>query len=257
VNGANGTIAPNTAQTVNDGATTIFTLTPSSGFHIASVAGTCGGTLTGSSYTTNAVTVDCTVIASFAQTTHVVTPSVNGGNGAIAPNTTQTVNDGATTSFTLTPSSGFHIAGVAGTCGGTLTGSSYTTNAVTADCTVIASFAVNPLVFTTQPADVSRGHALGTVVVTEQDGSGNTIIDNSSSVDLTIAACGGSVDLGSVAMVNGVATLTSAQVFYTQTSTPGLQINATTGTLNGTSQFFDVLPNTDLVFADGYEGCRL
>ncbi|WP_220484385.1 beta strand repeat-containing protein, partial [Dokdonella fugitiva] len=143
VSGGNGTISPSTPQTVNHGATTSFTLTPNANFHVANVAGTCGGNLVGNTYTTNAVTADCTVIASFAIDTHVVTPSVSGGNGAIAPSTPQTVNHGATTSFTLTPNANYHIGSVTGTCGGNLAGNVYTTNAVTADCTVIASFAID------------------------------------------------------------------------------------------------------------------
>ncbi len=75
-------------------------------------------------------------------TTHVVTP-VAGPNGSIAPSTPQTVNDGSTTAFTVTPDSGFQIDTVTG-CGGSLAGNTYTTGPITADCTVNASFAAIP-----------------------------------------------------------------------------------------------------------------
>jgi len=75
--------------------------------------------------------------------THTVTPSVGTPSGTIDPAAAQTIDDGDTASFTLTPASGFHIDTVGGTCGGTLAGNSYTTDAVTADCTVIANFAAN------------------------------------------------------------------------------------------------------------------
>src|SRR6185295_10968633 len=220
----NGSITPNTPQSVNHGSTTAFTVTPNANNHIVNVTGTCGGTLVGNTYTTNAVNADCTVIANFAIDTHTVTPSVT-GNGSIAPNTPQTVNHGATTAFTVTANANNHLVNVTGTCGGTLVGNTYTTNAVNADCTVIVNFAVNVLVFTTQPTDVSRGNLLNTVVVTEQDGSGNTISDNAT-VTFTINACGGPLTLGSVAMVNGVATLNAGQHFYTLGS--GLTIAAST-----------------------------
>ncbi len=249
-----GSISPNTPQTVNSGATTAFTLTPNASNHIVNVTGTCGGTLVGNTFTTAAVTANCTVIANFAIDTFTVTPSVT-GNGSISPNTPQTVNSGSTTAFTLTPNASNHIVNVTGTCGGALVGNTFTTAAVTANCTVIANFALNVLVFTTQPSNVTRGQKLGTVVVTEQDGSGNTVLDNSSSVTFTITACGGPITLGSITMVNGVATLASNQRFYTIAS--GLQINAGTGMLNGTSQTFNVLADANYVFADGYEGCRL
>ena len=291
-----GSITPATPQTVNDGATATFTLAADAGFHIDSVGGTCGGTLTGSSFETDPVTADCTVIANFAAdsgadivcaaanhpveqtfsgtyvrwedgtfsdgtsvpnanfnpygttnlsffwpnsgagnagvgtgtgwsvlsvgdvvgsaspfststgaasnwtvgvdgylgfrfgcstatvcygyahltttagggfpatigdycwntagdpitvgsgvipTTWTVTPSVGTPSGTITPATPQTVNDGATTTFTLAADAGFHIDSVGGTCGGTLTGSSFQTAPVTADCTVIANFAAD------------------------------------------------------------------------------------------------------------------
>ena len=119
------------------------------------------------------------------------------------------------------------------------------------------AFAIAPgtprLVFSTEPADVALGSALGTIAVREDDGSGNTVPDNASSVDFTIAACGG-VDLGSVSMSNGIATLAVAQPFYTLAS--GLTIHASTGVLNGTSRAFNVVSG-ELLFDDGFEGCRL
>ncbi|MGH8299087.1 MAG: kelch repeat-containing protein [Steroidobacteraceae bacterium] len=50
------------------------------------------------------------------------------------------VNAGGTTTFTVTPKSGYIITGVIG-CDGTLSGNSYTTGAINANCTVTASFA--------------------------------------------------------------------------------------------------------------------
>jgi hypothetical protein len=158
-----GTIAPDTQQTINDGATTQFTLTPASGYHTDTVGGTCGGTLDSGTnvFTTAAITADCTVIANFAMdvaVTHLVTPSVGTDPswGTIAPDTAQTVNDGATTQFTLQPASGYHTDTVGGTCGGTLDGGTgvFTTNAVTADCSVVANFAADPVCTTGSAVEV-------------------------------------------------------------------------------------------------------
>jgi len=76
--------------------------------------------------------VDCSA------TSATVTPSA-GVNGSIDPSTPQTVSVGATTTFTVTPNAGFR-ATVGGTCGGSLVGTTYTTNMITVNCTVIASF---------------------------------------------------------------------------------------------------------------------
>lgn len=141
----NGTISPDTAQTVADGGTIDFALSAATGNHLVDVTGSCAGTLSGTTWTAGPITADCTVIANFAAdtpTTYTVTPSVTGA-GSISPNTAQTVNSGATATFALSATTGNHLVDVTGTCGGTLTGTSYTTNAVTQDCTVIANFAAD------------------------------------------------------------------------------------------------------------------
>jgi hypothetical protein len=73
---------------------------------------------------------------------HTVTPSA-GANGSISPNTAQTVTTGSTAQFTVTPNSGY-TGTVGGTCGGspsTATGAfTYTTNSISGNCTVSASF---------------------------------------------------------------------------------------------------------------------
>ena len=73
--------------------------------------------------------------------TYQVTPSIGfgSGHGTITPNTAQTVPQGSTTGFTVTADTGYS-ASVGGTCGGTLIVNTYTTDPVTANCTVIAGF---------------------------------------------------------------------------------------------------------------------
>src|SRR5690606_37295976 len=94
VGAGNGTITPDTPQTVAEGQSRSFTLMADAGFVIDNVGGTCGGTLVGNVYTTNPVMADCTVIANFVAGTApewTVTPSVGTGNGSISPDTPQSV----------------------------------------------------------------------------------------------------------------------------------------------------------------------
>jgi hypothetical protein len=137
----NGSITPSSPQTVNHASTAQFSVTPNSGY-TATVGGTCGGNLSGTTYTTNAITADCTVSATFSLATslltHTVTPSAS-ANGSITPSSPQTVNHASTVQFTVTPNSGYTTA-VGGTCGGYLSGTTYTTNAVNADCSVNVTF---------------------------------------------------------------------------------------------------------------------
>jgi hypothetical protein len=74
-----------------------------------------------------------------------VTPSATTANGRISPDVVQTVATGSRSVFTLIPNAGFVVSGVSGTCGGTLVGNTFTTNPITAACTVIAAFAAVPV----------------------------------------------------------------------------------------------------------------
>ena len=62
-------------------------------------------------YTFAAVSAAHTISASFAINTYTITPSA-GANGSISPATVQTVNYGATPSFTITPATGYYVADV-------------------------------------------------------------------------------------------------------------------------------------------------
>ncbi len=133
--GANGSISPG-AATVTSGGTASFSVTPDSGYEIDSISG-CGGTLSGTTYTTGTISSNCTITVSFAISTYTVSASA-GANGSISP-ASAVVAHGSTTSFTVTPDDGYKVASVSG-CGGTLSGNTYTTGPITGDCTVSASF---------------------------------------------------------------------------------------------------------------------
>ncbi|MEJ2622904.1 MAG: hypothetical protein P8163_22525, partial [Candidatus Thiodiazotropha sp.] len=61
-----GSLSPS-SQSVDLGNTANLTVTPDSGYTIATVTG-CSGSLSGTIYTTGSITADCTVSASFVQT---------------------------------------------------------------------------------------------------------------------------------------------------------------------------------------------
>src|SRR5262249_6369013 len=124
------------SATVSPGGTTTLTVTASSGYAISSVTG-CGGTLSGSTYTTGMITASCTVTASFVAQYAV---SATAGAGGMTSPARPTVNAGATTTLPVTPNSGYITATVTG-CGGTLAGTTYTTGTINAACAVTANFA--------------------------------------------------------------------------------------------------------------------
>jgi hypothetical protein len=141
INQASNGASTVTSVTVNGGANQSFTIAAATDYHILDLAvdGTSVGPL--ASYSFSSVGANHTIAASFAANAgnaFTVTPAA-GANGSIEPATAQAVSTGASTSFTLTPASGYRIASVTG-CGGTLTGSVYTTGAISGACSVAADF---------------------------------------------------------------------------------------------------------------------
>lgn len=136
--GEGGSISPAT-QNVAHGHTASFTLAPAIGYELDAVSG-CDGSLSGSTYTTGVITSACAVTASFALKQYSVTASAGEG-GTISP-AAQSVIHGETASFTVTPASSYSLDAVTG-CGGSVTDNTYTTGAITADCSISATFTLN------------------------------------------------------------------------------------------------------------------
>ncbi len=113
-------------------------------------------------------------VFTYISPTHTVTASV-GVNGSLDGSTPSpvTVNDGETTSFTFNADTNYHVASISG-CGGTeystpdnaVSSYTYTTGAITADCTVTAVFSINQ-------ADLAVSKTQSTTTVTAGGGAGN------------------------------------------------------------------------------------
>jgi hypothetical protein len=182
--GTNGTITPNTPQTVNSGSTTSFTITPNTGYQtVTPVGGTCGGTLTGNTYTTTAITAPCTVSPTFSTNQYTTSSTVTGGNGMAS--CTNSVNYGATSTCTITPSSGYRIATF--TDNGTdqkaaITGNSYSITAISANHTITATFeqipdSTPPTIIITDPPGNSTQTDVWQLTATASDNVGVTSVD--------------------------------------------------------------------------------
>ncbi|MCX7000560.1 MAG: LamG domain-containing protein, partial [Candidatus Sumerlaeota bacterium] len=109
--GANGSISPSGAVTVNYGADQGFTITPIAHYHVADVLVDSVSVGAVTSYTFLSVTTNHTIAASFAFDTYTITASA-GANGSISPSGAVTVNYGADQGFTITPIAHYHIADV-------------------------------------------------------------------------------------------------------------------------------------------------
>jgi hypothetical protein len=99
--GSGGMISPS-SQVVSSGASTSFTVRPDSGYRITEVSG-CGGSLSGTTYTTGLITGICTVSARFERETYTVTLNTAGGGvGQVSGGGSYTA--GSTVTLTATPS---------------------------------------------------------------------------------------------------------------------------------------------------------
>ena len=109
--GANGTIDPSGAVSVNYGADQTFTITPDANYHVADVLvdGSSVGAV--ASYTFTAVDADHTIDASFAIDTFTITATAGAG-GTIDPIGAVSVNYGSDQTVTITPDANYHVADV-------------------------------------------------------------------------------------------------------------------------------------------------
>ncbi len=138
--GVGGTINPSAPVTAANGATRVFTVSPNSGYS-ASVSGTCGGTLVGTTFTTSPITADCTVIATFVLASFAPDAPVIGVATA--------GNHQATVSFTAGNDGGSPITGYTASCGAFSAGGAASpltvtglTNGTSYNCSVTATNAI-------------------------------------------------------------------------------------------------------------------
>ena len=134
-----------TSQVVAHGGKASFYPKANTGFAAKSVQG-CGATMSSSIYGTSASTdvveANCTVTTTFV-TAYTVTASAGSGgtilNALYFGSSSSQVASGNTTQFYVTPSAGYGVDTISG-CGGSLSGSIYTTGVITGNCTITGTF---------------------------------------------------------------------------------------------------------------------
>ena len=138
--GANGTISPSGATTVNYGGSQTYTITPATGYGIANVTVDGSNVGTSSTYTFSTVSANHTISVSFYNYNITATA---GANGSISPSGVTSVAPGGSQSYTITPATGYSIANVTVDGSSVGTGSTYSFSSVTANHTISASFIIN------------------------------------------------------------------------------------------------------------------
>ncbi len=255
--GLSGTITPSTTQVINSGSNAVFTVTPNTGYHILNVR-VDGSTVTlpaTGQYTFTNVTANHTLTASFAINTYLITPTVTGANGTMSPTPTQTLNYGSNVTFTMTPSTGYHVRDVRvdGSSVGAVTEYAFTN--VTANHTITASFAINTYQIT--PSIGANGAITPSTVVTINYGATQvfTITANPTYHVESVMVDGAPATLGAFGRytftnVTANHTITASFTINTFLITPtaGLSGTITPNTPQvvnyGSSQVFTVTPDT-------------
>jgi uncharacterized repeat protein (TIGR02543 family) len=145
--GANGMITPLGVTTVNYGASQSYTITPNAHYHVATVK--VDGTLIGNptSYQFTNVSASHTIDVTFAVDTFTIT-STAGANGTITPFGTTTMNYGASQSYTLSPSTGYHVSVLAVDGSSVAIANPYVFSNVSASHTIDVTFAINTYTLT-------------------------------------------------------------------------------------------------------------
>jgi hypothetical protein len=140
--GSGGSISPSGAVTVNSGAKQAFTIAPNTGYHIVDVLVDSSPVGAVTSYPFADLIADHTISASFAIDTFTINAAVSGGHGLADP-AAQMVNSGASAAITITPDTGYHIAGITDNGKAVSITNPYVISEVTADRTVVVTFAIN------------------------------------------------------------------------------------------------------------------
>jgi flagellar hook assembly protein FlgD len=222
--GANGSISPSGIVSVNSGATSTFTMTPNTGYHVSDVLVDGASVGAVGSYTFTNVTANHTIAASFAINTYTITASA-GANGTISPSGVVSVNSGATTTFTITPNSGYHVSDVLvdGVSQGAIT--SYPFTNVTANHTIIASFAINTYTITASAGANGTISPSGIVSVNSGATATFTMTPNTSYHVSDV--------LVDILSAGAVTSYTFNNVITNHTISAVYSVNSTTTTVNG------------------------
>jgi len=150
--GANGAVTPTGVTYVNYGGSQTYTITPNTGYSVASVLvdGVSQGAIT--TYTFSTVQASHTISATFTINSYAIT-ATSGANGAVTPTGITYVNYGGSQTYTITPNSGYSVASVLvdGVSQGAI--KTYTFSNVQATHTISATFVAAPTVTGISPTN--------------------------------------------------------------------------------------------------------
>jgi hypothetical protein len=265
--GTGGTITPSGATVVSTGASQSYTVTPNTGYYLASLL--VDGTSVASnvaggapySYTFSSVSASHTIAATFGVRSYHITATA-GTNGSATPADTWVVYQGSQ-AMSFTPASGYQVSNV--TVDGTSLGavSSYSFNNVSADHTLSVTFGVATPKYTITSSAGANGTITPTATVNGGTSPAFTVTPNTGYyvigvvVDGTTVASnipsGGYTYTFSNLAANHTISATFGIRYYNLAATAGTGGSVTPGNswvLYNSTQTVTVTPNSGYKIAD-------
>jgi predicted ester cyclase len=260
---SNGTITPVGTTVVTYGGQQIYTIVPSTGYHISDVVidSVSKGVIAVDTFKN--VTRNHTIEAFYSINTFVITSSA-GANGSITPTPSATVNYGSSQHFSIVPNTGYHVDSLIVDGAKITSDTQYTFTNVTATHTIRASFTVNQYTITSSAGSNGAISPTPSVVVTYGANQHFSVKPNANyhvdsllvdgvpvTVDTqyTFTSVSANHTIRAVFAINKFTITSSAGSNGTISPTPSVSVNY------GFNQHFSIVPNTgyhvDSLIVDG------
>jgi hypothetical protein len=257
--GAGGSITPSGTVIINQGSNQTFNITPNTGYRISNVLVDNNSIGAVSTYTFSNIIANHTISASFALIPIYTITTSSGAGGSINPSGNVSVIEGANSTFTITPNSGYYITNVLADNVSVGSGSTYTFSNVTANHTISATFALSTFSITSSTGSGGSISPLGTVTVNYGASSTFSITPNAGYIISSVRVDNVSVGaVSSYTFSNVTSSHTIAAAFtpitYTVTSSAGaggsISPSGSVSAAYGTNRTFSITPNSGYYISD-------
>jgi len=196
ITGSNGTISPSGVTVVASGGSQVYSITPATGYGVATL--TVDGTYVtpSTSYTFSNVTAPHTISATFSVLTYTLT-ATQSSNGTISPSGVTTKNYGESQAYTITPNTGYYVSAITVDGSGVGTSSPYTFSNIIANHTITATFTMYTYTITATQSSNGTISPSGVTTKNYGDSQAYTITANSGYIITAITVDGSGVGTSS------------------------------------------------------------
>ena len=224
--GSTGTVSAPSSKTINYNEDAVFTVTPNTGYENVLETNTCGGTLSGNTYTIANVKENKTCTITFKKITYNIKLNVSNGVGG----TSKTVTYGTDASFTnVSPSTGYTATGATLTCDGgataSISGTTVTVSKITKSQTCSLTFPIITNTVTLSAGSTGTVSAPVSKVINYNENAVFTVTPNTGYENvLETNTCGGTLSGNTYTIANVKENKTCTIAFKKSTYTVTLKV---------------------------------